>query len=346
MAARLPSRPRVLQQDPSTLRRDARGRDPARRGGRDRPARPTSCAASWRGGWRRSSAAVAGASQPRVIALEWLDPPYVGGHWIPEMISIAGGEDVAGPPGPEVARGLAGGSSSGLNPDVVDRDALRLVRRGLPRPGARALGPDRGARRQPRLRGRRGLDLLPPRPAPGRRRRAARPPPSPGPGRRAGQHRLRRAALRRRASGCRRRETTPISAPSPPSRPAKRRGPSMPRSPARIASPQSRPPARPPRWPPRLMLADAEGERQVDQQHEAELRRRSRSKPRPRAITKVAPKMPKIAPEAPTVTWPGSVERQRPEGAGEAARRSRARGSAACRSPARAAGRGSRGRTC
>jgi iron complex transport system substrate-binding protein len=53
-----------------------------------------------------------------VIALEWLDPPYVGGHWVPEMISIAGGEDVAGPPGlksPEVAWGAL----SGLNPDVV-----------------------------------------------------------------------------------------------------------------------------------------------------------------------------------------------------------------------------------
>jgi iron complex transport system substrate-binding protein len=34
-----------------------------------------------------------------VIALERLEPPRVGGFWIPEMISIAGGEDVAGDPG-------------------------------------------------------------------------------------------------------------------------------------------------------------------------------------------------------------------------------------------------------
>jgi iron complex transport system substrate-binding protein len=34
-----------------------------------------------------------------VLALEWLDPPYVGGHWVPEMISIAGGADVAGAAG-------------------------------------------------------------------------------------------------------------------------------------------------------------------------------------------------------------------------------------------------------
>jgi iron complex transport system substrate-binding protein len=44
-------------------------------------------------------AAVSGAGCPRVIALENLDTPRVGGFWIPEMISIAGGEDVAGDPG-------------------------------------------------------------------------------------------------------------------------------------------------------------------------------------------------------------------------------------------------------
>jgi iron complex transport system substrate-binding protein len=35
-------------------------------------------------------------SRPRVLSLEWLDPYYVGGHWVPEMVSIAGGEDVLG----------------------------------------------------------------------------------------------------------------------------------------------------------------------------------------------------------------------------------------------------------
>ena len=39
------------------------------------------------------------ARPPRVIALESLEPPRVAGFWIPEMISIAGGEDVAGDPG-------------------------------------------------------------------------------------------------------------------------------------------------------------------------------------------------------------------------------------------------------
>jgi iron complex transport system substrate-binding protein len=53
-------------------------------------------------------AALSGAASPRVIALERLDPPRVAGFWIPEMISIAGGVDVAGDPGlnpPEVGWG-------------------------------------------------------------------------------------------------------------------------------------------------------------------------------------------------------------------------------------------------
>ena len=36
---------------------------------------------------------------PRVAALEWLDPVYVAGHWTPQMIELAGGEDVLGLPG-------------------------------------------------------------------------------------------------------------------------------------------------------------------------------------------------------------------------------------------------------
>jgi iron complex transport system substrate-binding protein len=36
---------------------------------------------------------------PRVLCLEWLDPPFVGGHWVPEMVALAGGIDVLGQPG-------------------------------------------------------------------------------------------------------------------------------------------------------------------------------------------------------------------------------------------------------
>jgi iron complex transport system substrate-binding protein len=42
-------------------------------------------------------AAVAGADhQPPVLALEWLDPVFIGGHWVPQMIETAGGIDVLG----------------------------------------------------------------------------------------------------------------------------------------------------------------------------------------------------------------------------------------------------------
>lgn len=63
-------------------------------------------------------AAVAGAGSPRVIALQRLDPPRVGGFWIPEMISIAGGEDVAGDPGLSPPA-VGWGELESLNADVV-----------------------------------------------------------------------------------------------------------------------------------------------------------------------------------------------------------------------------------
>jgi iron complex transport system substrate-binding protein len=40
--------------------------------------------------------AVRGARRLRVAALEWLDPPFVAGHWTPQLIEYAGGEDVLG----------------------------------------------------------------------------------------------------------------------------------------------------------------------------------------------------------------------------------------------------------
>lgn len=34
--------------------------------------------------------------RPRVVCLEWFDPLYVAGHWVPEMVALAGGRDVLG----------------------------------------------------------------------------------------------------------------------------------------------------------------------------------------------------------------------------------------------------------
>ena len=35
-------------------------------------------------------------NRPRVLAIEWLEPPFIGGHWVPEQIEAAGGLDVMG----------------------------------------------------------------------------------------------------------------------------------------------------------------------------------------------------------------------------------------------------------
>jgi iron complex transport system substrate-binding protein len=117
VAARLPSKPRVIQQDPSTLNEvldDVVGL--AESAGI--PEEGHELRGELEGRIAIVRSAVAGTVAPRVVALEWLDPPFVAGHWVPEMISIAGGDDVAGPPGlksPEVSWG----ELSGLIPDVV-----------------------------------------------------------------------------------------------------------------------------------------------------------------------------------------------------------------------------------
>jgi iron complex transport system substrate-binding protein len=117
VAARLPGRPQVVQQDPSTLGEMLE--DVIRLGeATGMEAEAHDLRGELEGRLASVRAAVSGASRSRVIALEWLDPPFVGGHWLPEMISIAGGEDVAGPPGlksPEVQWG----ELAGLNPDIV-----------------------------------------------------------------------------------------------------------------------------------------------------------------------------------------------------------------------------------
>ena len=62
----------------------------------------------------------AGATRqnPRVLVLEWLDPPYVAGHWVPELVELAGGQDVAGTAG-EPSRPRPWEELVALAPDVV-----------------------------------------------------------------------------------------------------------------------------------------------------------------------------------------------------------------------------------
>jgi iron complex transport system substrate-binding protein len=42
--------------------------------------------------------------KPRVLCLEWLDPPFQGGHWIPEMVNLAGGIPLLATPGEKSRR--------------------------------------------------------------------------------------------------------------------------------------------------------------------------------------------------------------------------------------------------
>ena len=48
--------------------------------------------------------AVAGLPHPRVGCIEWLDPPFSAGHWVPEMVRLTGGEELFAGPGERSAR--------------------------------------------------------------------------------------------------------------------------------------------------------------------------------------------------------------------------------------------------
>ena len=87
---------------------------------------------------------VAGLARPRVACLEWLDPLFNGGHWVPEQVRIAGGEDVLGTAGAR-SREIGWNDVIGARPEIVIAmpcgwDAPRAARE------AEALGPIGAAR--------------------------------------------------------------------------------------------------------------------------------------------------------------------------------------------------------
>lgn len=99
---------------------------------------------------------VAGRPRPRVAVLEWTDPPYAPGHWIPEMVDIAGGECVLGTAGAPSTR-VTWETVHAAQPEVYvvapcgfDRDGAQaqadaLLAQGLVPPGARVLAVDANA---------------------------------------------------------------------------------------------------------------------------------------------------------------------------------------------------------
>ncbi|HTU30148.1 MAG TPA: cobalamin-binding protein [Solirubrobacteraceae bacterium] len=56
--------------------------------------------------------------RPRVVALEWLDPPFAAGHWTPQLIAYAGGEDVLGFAG-ESSEEQSWETVAAVQPDIV-----------------------------------------------------------------------------------------------------------------------------------------------------------------------------------------------------------------------------------
>lgn len=117
VAERLPGSPRVLSLDPSTLgevtadaERLGKAAGVPERGGELR--------AELEGRIAAVREAVGGRERPRVAALEWLDPVYAAGHWVPEMIDAAGGIDVLAEAG-ERSRVVSWEEVGAARPDVV-----------------------------------------------------------------------------------------------------------------------------------------------------------------------------------------------------------------------------------
>jgi iron complex transport system substrate-binding protein len=97
VAGRLPSTPHVISLDPSSLSEvlDDLVRVANVTGIRERGEQ---LQAELQARLARVREAVARERRPRVVTLEWLAPPYAGGHWVPGMVETAGGRSVAGEP--------------------------------------------------------------------------------------------------------------------------------------------------------------------------------------------------------------------------------------------------------
>ena len=65
-----------------------------------------------------AASAVAGGPRRRVFFAEWIDPPFCAGHWLPEMIERAGGEDVLGQPA-QPSRSTTWDEVLALEPELV-----------------------------------------------------------------------------------------------------------------------------------------------------------------------------------------------------------------------------------
>jgi iron complex transport system substrate-binding protein len=118
VADRLPSKPNVVALDPSTLG-EVMGDIRTLAQATDQKDAGVELVRQLAERIDRVKLAVHGAdSRPRVLALEWLDPPFIGGHWVPQMIELAGGIDAVGFPG-ERSREASWQELEASQPDIV-----------------------------------------------------------------------------------------------------------------------------------------------------------------------------------------------------------------------------------
>ena len=117
IAEELPTQPGLISLDPSTLG-EVLGDIPRLAGAAGAPEAGEGLAEVSAERIDAVRDAVEGAPRPRVAALEWLDPLYVGGHWVPQMVELAGGEDVLGLPG-ERSRVIEWAELEAASPQVV-----------------------------------------------------------------------------------------------------------------------------------------------------------------------------------------------------------------------------------
>jgi iron complex transport system substrate-binding protein len=82
------------------------------------PERARELVAGYRARLARVEEAVRGEARPRVLAIEWLEPPFAPGHWTPEMIERAGGENLVGRVGAPSTQ-LGWEELEGSDPDVL-----------------------------------------------------------------------------------------------------------------------------------------------------------------------------------------------------------------------------------
>lgn len=99
----LPSKPNVLWLTPKTLG-EIEENILAVGAATDRKEVATSLIAHNRTRMAAVSEAVADVPRRRVVFLEWTDPLFCAGHWVPGMITLAGGEDPLGQPGADSVR--------------------------------------------------------------------------------------------------------------------------------------------------------------------------------------------------------------------------------------------------